>query len=77
MDGITGNIFFENGVRIDYSFDIIELVSSGITEVGKWTKTGDESRLTVRRPVQVSTMLGDEMSLVNKTFKVLLAKVRL
>lgn len=74
MDGITGNIFFENGIRIDYSFDIIELVSSGITHIGKWERRGEEGELTIKRPSQGPTILGDEMSLVNKTFRVLLSK---
>lgn len=73
MDGITGNIFFENGIRIDYSFDIIELVSSGIMKVGTWTK---EDKVNTRRITPVAIFTADELSLVNKTFTVLLSKVR-
>ncbi|KAL5284003.1 GRIK3 family protein [Megaselia abdita] len=72
MDGITGNIFFENGIRIDYSFDIIELVSSGLTKVGTWSKA---DKVSVHRYTPGLTFLGDEMSLVNKTFTVLLSKI--
>lgn len=73
VDGITGNIFFENGIRIDYSFDIIELLSSGITKVGTWTKT---DKVTVHRNTRTEVLFaGDEQLLVNKTFTVLLSKV--
>lgn len=73
MDGITGNILFENGKRIDCSFEIIELTNAGITKVGSWSK---ETNITFHRYSSAPLFLGDdELSLVNKTFTVLLSKV--
>lgn len=72
MDGITGNILFDNSIRIDYNFDIIELVTSGIIKVGTWSKA---DKVTVHRYTPGVTLLNDELSLVNKTFTVLLSKV--
>ena len=68
---MTGNILFEDGVRIDYSFDIIELVTSGVSKVGTWTE--ETGPVFSREKLESATI--DEMSLVNKTFTVLLSKV--
>ncbi|XP_055907858.1 glutamate receptor ionotropic, kainate 2-like [Eupeodes corollae] len=70
-EGLTGNIFIEGGIRTDFSFEIVELTSSGIGKVGTWhTENGLTTSRTASSNIVVTT---GELSLVNKTFTVLLA----
>lgn len=51
--------------------DVIELQSSGLIKVGTWE---DNKNFTFQRPPQVKVILDtDDNSMVNKTFRVLIA----
>ncbi|KAH8278398.1 hypothetical protein KR018_002389 [Drosophila ironensis] len=68
---ITGRIYFEGNVRKGFSFDVIELQTSGLVKVGTWEE-GKEFEF--QRPPQVVNFNDiDDGSLVNKTFKVLIS----
>ncbi|XP_055849584.1 glutamate receptor ionotropic, kainate 2-like isoform X2 [Episyrphus balteatus] len=70
-EGLTGNIFFEAGIRTDYTFEIVELTSAGLNKVGTWHT---ENGLTTSRTMPSSDVVSTgELSLANKTFTVLLA----
>ncbi|BFF90810.1 glutamate receptor ionotropic kainate 2 [Drosophila madeirensis] len=68
---ITGRIFFEGNVRKGFTFDVIELQTSGLVKVGTWEEGKD---FEFKRPAQVINFNDiDDGSLVNKTFKVLIS----
>lgn len=69
---ITGRIYFEGNVRKGFTFDVIELQTSGLVKVGTWE---DGKDFEFQRPPQVINLMNDidAGSLVNKTFKVLIS----
>ncbi|KAM7360463.1 glutamate receptor IID [Cochliomyia hominivorax] len=68
---LTGNIFFEGHIRKGFTLEVIELQSSGLIKVGTWE---DNKNFTFQRPPQVKVILDtDDNSMVNKTFRVLIA----
>lgn len=68
---LSGQIFFEGTVRKGFTLDVIELQSSGLVKVGTWE---DNKNFTFQRPPQQKIILDtDDNSMVNKTFRVLIA----
>ncbi|XP_055907531.1 glutamate receptor ionotropic, kainate 2-like [Eupeodes corollae] len=69
--GLTGNIYLENGVRSHYNLELVELTSTGLQKIGDWDSDKGLSinRFTPEEPILES----DSLSLVNKSLIVLLA----
>ncbi|EDW49637.1 GM23173 [Drosophila sechellia] len=68
---ITGRIYFEGNVRKGFTFDVIELQTSGLVKVGTWEEGKD---FEFQRPPQAVNFNDiDDGSLVNKTFVVLIS----
>ncbi|XP_055383679.1 glutamate receptor ionotropic, kainate 2-like [Condylostylus longicornis] len=76
MDGVTGKIIFENGIRNEFQLELIEMTTSGLVKIGTWSTDLDpSSELEFERyvPEAVQLETNDELSLVNKSFIVLTA----
>ncbi|EDW96161.1 uncharacterized protein Dyak_GE25051 [Drosophila yakuba] len=68
---ITGRIYFEGNKRKGFTFDVIELQTSGLVKVGTWEEGMD---FEFQRPPQAVNFNDiDDGSLVNKTFVVLIS----
>ncbi|XP_016977534.1 glutamate receptor ionotropic, kainate 2 [Drosophila rhopaloa] len=68
---ITGRIYFEGNVRKGFTFDVIELQSSGLVKIGTWEEGKD---FEFQRPPEVINFNDiNDGSLVNKTFTVLIS----
>ncbi|KAH8384049.1 hypothetical protein KR009_011866 [Drosophila setifemur] len=68
---ITGRIYFDGNVRKGFTFDVIELQTSGLVKIGTWEE-GKEFEFN-RPPPVINFNDIDDGSLVNKTFKVLIS----
>lgn len=74
--GLSGLIKFDTqGFRSDYVLEIIELIESGINKIGTWNST--EGLNITRHPMDYEVVQPIEGSLRDKSFKVLLALVRI
>ncbi|KAL7729989.1 hypothetical protein ACLKA6_009287 [Drosophila palustris] len=68
---ITGRIYFQGNVRKGFSFDVTELQPAGLVKVGTWEEGKKfEFQRTPQKPQVIDS---EENSLVNKTFRVLIA----
>lgn len=71
--GLTRDISFDHkGRRTEFTLDIVELDSAGLTKIGEWNAT---HRVTLARLKLPSSSAGDEGSLRNRSFVVLTALV--
>ncbi|XP_055903490.1 glutamate receptor ionotropic, kainate 2-like [Eupeodes corollae] len=71
VEGLTGKILFNGRRRANYSFEIVELTASGLGTVGHWHSYKE---LSFNRYAPSNVILDTgELTLVNKTFTVLLA----
>lgn len=71
--GLTRDISFDHkGRRTEFTLDIVELDSAGLTKIGEWNST---HRVTLARLKLPSSSAGDEGSLRNRSFVVLTALV--
>lgn len=74
MNGLTGEVKFDyEGLRSDFTLDVIELSMSGMQKIGEW-KTED-GFIANRPPPKIVEQ--DQRSLVNKSFVVITAIVSL
>lgn len=62
---------FDGNVRKGFTFDVVELQTTGLVKVGTW-EDGKDFEFN-RPPVIPSLNDNEENSLVNKTFKVLIS----
>ncbi|XP_043065157.1 uncharacterized protein LOC108093341 [Drosophila ficusphila] len=69
---ITGRIFFEGIVRKGFTFDVVELQSSGLVKIGTWEEGKDFEFQRPPQPIN-SNVIDDGDGLVNKTFTVLIS----
>lgn len=76
LQGSTGEIKFDNrGYRSNFTVDIIDLTSSGITKIQTWNTIVKKSRLNITRKNDLQRELLEESSMNNKTFIILTALV--
>lgn len=68
-DTLTGLIAFDSNIRKGYTFDVVELQPSGIVQVGTWDEVNN---FTSQRVAKTNTIY-ENVSLANKTFKILLS----
>lgn len=72
VHGLTGEVRFDNeGLRKQFTVDIVELTPSGLITVGQWNATDG---LHMSRPAEPPAS-EEEGSLRNKTFVVITALV--
>ncbi|XP_055849579.1 glutamate receptor ionotropic, kainate 2-like isoform X2 [Episyrphus balteatus] len=71
IEGLTGKILFNGRRRTNYTFEIIELTAAGLATIGHWS-THQSLRFSRYAASNVVIDTG-ELTLVNKTFAVLLA----
>lgn len=72
MQGLTGEVRFDNeGLRTQFTLDIVELSPSGLITVGQWNSTAG---LNMSRTYE-NTVEFDDNSLRNKTFRVITSLV--
>ncbi|XP_026666489.1 glutamate receptor ionotropic, kainate 3-like [Ceratina calcarata] len=72
MEGLTGLIKFDTaGFRSDFHLDVIRIAEGGPKKIGVWNSTSPVAWITEKH-----TQMSEEMSLVNRTFIVLIAIVR-
>nr|XP_017102043.2 glutamate receptor ionotropic, kainate 2 [Drosophila bipectinata] len=68
---ITGRIYFKENVRKGFTFDVIELQTTGLVKVATWE---EGEKFEFQRPPQAITYHDvDDGSLVNKTYRVLIS----
>ncbi|XP_017892961.2 glutamate receptor ionotropic, kainate 1-like [Ceratina calcarata] len=69
MEGLTGLIKFDTaGFRSDFHLDVIRIAEGGPKKIGVWNSTSPVAWITEKH-----TQMSEEMSLVNRTFIVLIA----
>lgn len=69
MDGLTGLIKFDTaGFRSDFHLDVIRITEEGTKKIGTWNSTSPVQWMVERR-----TQSPEELSLLNRTFIVLIA----
>ena len=64
MEGLTGFVVFDQGLRTFFDLAITELTSEGLIVVGRWNK--DNKANFTRKVVEVPFTF--DSSLINKTF---------
>ncbi|XP_030369659.1 glutamate receptor ionotropic, kainate 2 isoform X2 [Scaptodrosophila lebanonensis] len=71
LNGLTGTIQFDyEGLRTDFTLEVIELTVSGMQKIGEWS---GKDGFQMNRPAPAISMEPDMRSLVNKSFVVITA----